>query len=120
MAATSGESGNTSRDARMHKEIIESPKYPDAVFRPAGFAGTLNASGSSDLTLRGTIVIHGSEHPLTLPIHAELAANSWKATGKFTVPYTQWGMKDASNFLLKVKPQVFVELEFAGTLKNLP
>lgn len=118
VAATSGESGNTSRDARMHKEIIESPKYPDAVFRAAGFDGTLNISGASDVTLRGTIVIHGSEHPLSIPVHAELTANSWKGTGKFTVPYTQWGMKDASNFLLKIKPQVFVEVEFAGTIKN--
>src|SRR5450755_4001196 len=32
--ATSGESGNDSRDARMHKEILETAKYPDAVFRP--------------------------------------------------------------------------------------
>ena len=32
--ATSGESGNTSRDERMHKEILETPKYPEATFRP--------------------------------------------------------------------------------------
>jgi len=115
---SSGDSGNTSRDTRMHKEIIESAKYPEAVFRPAGFDGTLHSSGASDVTLRGTLLLHGSEHPLTIPVHAELTGNSWKGTGKFTVPYTQWGMKDASNFLLKVKPPVFAEIQLAGPLKN--
>jgi len=118
VAATSGDSGNTSRDARMHKEIIESAKYPEAVFRPALFDGTLKSSGVSDITLRGTLLLHGSEHPLSIPVHAEFTGDSWKGTGKFTVPYTQWGMKDASNFLLKVKPQVFVEVQLAGSLKN--
>jgi polyisoprenoid-binding protein YceI len=115
---TSGDSGNTSRDARMHKEIIESAKYPEAVFRPSGFDGTLHSSGASDVTLRGTLLLHGSEHPLTIPVHAELTGNSWQGTGKFTVPYTQWGMKDASNFLLKVKSPVFVEIQLSGSLKN--
>jgi polyisoprenoid-binding protein YceI len=118
VAATSGDSGNTSRDARMHKEIIESAKYPEAIFRPAIFDGTLKSSGASDITLRGTLLLHGSEHPLSIPVHAEFTNDSWKGTGKFTVPYTQWGMKDASNFLLKVKPQVFVEVQLAGSLKS--
>jgi hypothetical protein len=33
--ARSGESGNESRDARMHKEILETAKYPEVLFRPA-------------------------------------------------------------------------------------
>lgn len=29
-----------------------------------------------------------------------------------------WGMKDPSNFLLKVKPEVIVELELSGGVKT--
>jgi polyisoprenoid-binding protein YceI len=32
--ATSGESGNSSRDARMHKEILETSRYPEMIFHP--------------------------------------------------------------------------------------
>jgi polyisoprenoid-binding protein YceI len=32
--ATSGDSGNSSRDERMHKEILETAEFPDAVLRP--------------------------------------------------------------------------------------
>src|SRR5262249_61437364 len=34
VAAASGDSGNHNRDDRMHREILETPQYPAAVFRP--------------------------------------------------------------------------------------
>ncbi len=77
VAATSGESGNNSRDARMHKEILETHKYPDV----------------------------------------ELTGDRWRGTAKFQVPYVKWGIKDPSNFLLKVKPVINVELEMSGEVK---
>ncbi len=41
----------------------------------------------------------------------------WRGTGKFEVPYVKWGIKDPSNFLLKVKPVVNVELEMSGEVR---
>src|ERR1700740_2150157 len=32
--ATSADSGNDSRDKKMHKDVLESGKYPDVIFRP--------------------------------------------------------------------------------------
>jgi hypothetical protein len=61
--------------------------------------------------------IHGSDHDLTALVHAELMGDHWRGTGTFDVPYVQWGIKDPSNFLLKVKPVVNVELEMAGEMK---
>ncbi len=42
--APSGESGNNSRDKRMHKEILETAKYPDVVFRPTQVEGKVGQS----------------------------------------------------------------------------
>jgi polyisoprenoid-binding protein YceI len=116
--ATSGESGNDSRDARMHKEILETAKYPDVIFRPTQLDGHVAASGSSDTKLHGVFSIHGAEHDLVAPIHAELTGDHWKGTTQFEVPYVQWGIKDPSNFLLKVKHVVHVELELSGEVKT--
>jgi polyisoprenoid-binding protein YceI len=112
--ASSGESGNGSRDARMHKEILESAKYPNAIFRPTQVDGKVGSSGASDVKLTGIFSIHGAGHDLTAQVHAEIAGDHWHGSAKFEVPYVQWGIKDPSNFLLKVKPVVDVEVEMSG------
>lgn len=113
--ATSGESGNSSRDERMHKEILQSQKYPDAIFRPMQVEGKISRTGVSDVKLHGVIVLHGQEHEIIAPVHAQLADDRWTGSANFDVPYIQWGMKDPSNWVLKVKPVVHVELEMAGS-----
>jgi polyisoprenoid-binding protein YceI len=116
--ATSGDSGNSSRDERMHKEILETSKYPDAIFRPSQIDGKVARTGACDVKMRGVILLHGSEHEIVAVVHAELAGDHWKGIAKFDVPYIQWGIKDPSNWLLKVKPVVNVELEMAGPEKG--
>jgi polyisoprenoid-binding protein YceI len=112
--ATSGESGNTSRDTRMHKEILETAKFPEAAFRPTQIEGQINSSGASDIKLHGILSLHGADHDLTAQVHAVLAPDHWTATATFDVPYISWGIKDPSNFFLKIKPIVNVELDLSG------
>jgi polyisoprenoid-binding protein YceI len=116
--ATSGDSGSSSRDARMHKEILQTAKYPEAIFRPAQIEGQVAPSGASDVKLRGVFSLHGADHEVTALVHADLTADHWTGTGKFDVPYVSWGIKDPSNFLLKVKPVVNVELEMFGAVNS--
>ena len=116
--ATSGESGSNSRDARMHKEILETPKYPEVIFRPTQVEGKVSQAGASDVKLSGVFSIHGADHDLTTLVHAELTGDRWRGTSKFEVPYVKWGIKNPSNFLLKVKSVVSVELEMSGEVKT--
>ena len=113
--ATSGDSGNTSRDERMHKEILQTQKYPDAIFHPTQVEGKVSRTGASDVQLHGVILLHGQEHEMVSTVHADLAVERWTGTAKFDVPYIQWGIKDPSNWLLKVKPVVHVEVDMAGS-----
>lgn len=115
---TSGDTGNGSRDARMHKEILETAKYPDAMFHPSQVEGRVARVGASEVKLHGVILLHGQEHEIVVPVHVELASDRWAGKTSFEVPYIQWGMKDASNWLLKVKPIVHVEMEMAGSVKS--
>jgi len=116
--ATSGDSGNSSRDAKMHKEILESFKYPEVAFRLTRVEGKLSRTGDSDVKLHGVMLLHGQEREMVVPVHAQLAADHWTGTASFPVPYMEWGLKDPSNWLLKVKPVVNIELEMAGSTSH--
>ena len=116
--ATSGDSGNSSRDAKMHKEILESFKYPEVAFRLTRVEGKLSRTGDSGVKLHGVMLLHGQEREMVVPVHARLAADHWTGTASFPVPYMEWGLKDPSNWLLKVKPVVNIELEMAGSTSH--
>jgi len=61
-----GQSGNRSRDSRMQKEILESDKYPQAIFHPVKVTGDVKTGAARNVTVEGTFTIHGADHPLKL------------------------------------------------------
>ena len=84
--ATSGESGNESRDKRMHGEILESAKYPGIVFRPDRVEGKPGPQGALQVKLHGMFAIHGAEHEITVPVDVQAANGKYLATAHFDVP----------------------------------
>lgn len=118
--AVSCDTGNSSRDQRLHKEILETWKFAEATFRPGQIDGQVSFTAPSDFKLKGVITLHGTDHELVADVHSEFTGDHWKGTAKFEVPYTKWGIKDPSNFLLHVKPVVNVELELAGSRSTAP
>jgi polyisoprenoid-binding protein YceI len=113
--ATSGKTGNGSRDNKMHKDVIESARYPEIVFRPDHADGKLAASGASTLQVHGMFVMHGAEHEVTFPVEVSFAGSDWSAKAAFQVPYSRWGMKNPSNFFLRVDDLVQVQFHASGT-----
>jgi len=108
--AASGESGSEGRDRRMHKNILESGRYPDIVFSPDRVDGTVAAQGASDVRVHGLFRIHGAAHEITLPVHVQMADGKATATTHFTIPYVKWGMKNPSNLLLRVSDKVDIDI----------
>jgi polyisoprenoid-binding protein YceI len=116
--ATSGWSGNDGRDRKMHKEVLESSRYTDIVFRPDHVEGKIVTQGTSTLQVHGILVLRGSEHELTVPVQAELGTTHWTGSSKFSVPFIDWGLKNPGTFFLKVNHAVNIELELKGSLQS--
>jgi polyisoprenoid-binding protein YceI len=114
--ATSGKTDNDSRDKKMHQEILETPRFPEIVFRVNQIEGLTSPLNKAQLKLHGTFLIHGAEHEMIIPADVEFAGDRWTGTAKFVVPYIGWGIKNPSNFLLKASPTVDVDLELSGSL----
>ena len=112
--ATSGESGNESRDKRMHTSILESQKYTEIVFTPDRIEGTLAPQGSSTLQLHGRFRLMNAEHEMTVPVKVDAQANQIAAVAKFTVPYIRWGLKNPSVLFLHVSDHVDIEIQGVG------
>jgi polyisoprenoid-binding protein YceI len=112
--ATSGQSGNHSRDHKMHKEILESVRYPVISFRPDRVDGNVGPTGSSTIQVHGIFSIHGSDHELTMPVKVEVLPDHWTADSHFTIPYVKWGMKNPSTFVLRVSESVEIDIHASG------
>jgi len=112
--ARSGNSGGGMRDRKMHREVLESNRYPEIVFRPDRVEGTVSLSGKSSVRVHGIFTIHGSDHKLTIPAEVETTSDHWAAALHFAVPYAKWGMKNPSTLFLRVSESVDIDLAAAG------
>jgi polyisoprenoid-binding protein YceI len=113
--ARSADTGNERRDRDMHEDVLESETYGQIVFVPESVRGDWSGTGEGALTLVGTMSIHGSEHPLKVPVEVALEDGTLIVDGEFEVPYVEWGMEDPSFFVLRVKEFVTVSLHLVGT-----
>src|SRR5262249_37541620 len=113
---TSGVSGSGSRDHRMHKEILESQRYPEAVFSPDHVEGHIVPEGESQIDVHGAFRIHGSDHDLILHFIVQAAGGQCTAGTHFELPYGKWEMKNPSNFLLRVDDKVEMDVQASALL----
>jgi polyisoprenoid-binding protein YceI len=113
--ARSGESGSGMRDRKMHKEVLESERYPDISFRPDRIEGQVVTTGRSTVQVHGIFRIHGTDREITVPADVEMLGDHWNATVHFTVPYAKWGMKNPSTLFLRVSDSVEIDMSGTGT-----
>jgi polyisoprenoid-binding protein YceI len=112
--ATGGESGNGGRDRKMHREILESGKYPEIIFTPSQVKGTLDPKGPSKLEVSGQFSLHGQDHDVTVPIEIQPSGRQLQMATHITIPYINWGLKNPSTFILRASEKVEIDIHAAG------
>jgi polyisoprenoid-binding protein YceI len=119
---TSGESDRPDRDRKMHKDVLESRKYPEATFTPGRIFGRLEAQGDSPIELDGIFKLHGKEHDLALATMVRKDRDQLTASARFVIPYVEWGLKNPSTLFIHVGNTVEIDVETVGriTLPGAP
>jgi len=109
--ATSGESGNSARDKRMHSAVLESANYPEITFRPTHVDGKIDLSASGTVTVSGILNLHGQDHPqqITVNLHPQTAGIALAT--HFMVPFVAWGLKDPSTFIFRTDKDVALDVD---------
>jgi polyisoprenoid-binding protein YceI len=123
--ATSADTGNASRDAKMHGEILESKQFPEIVFTPNQAKGPLlellNQQKPMQVQVSGVFRLHGQDHDATLMMSvAAGAAGRMDISGQFSVPYVKWGLKNPSTLVLRVGDTVDLEVQTRGKIVVSP
>jgi polyisoprenoid-binding protein YceI len=111
------QTGNKGRDDDMHAKVLESARFPRAVFRPQQIQGSLRSAGTSEIVLKGTLLFHGAEHAVEIPAKITTTGSHVRAEGHLTIPYVAWGLRDPSKFVLRVGKTVEVQLRVEGDLR---
>lgn len=113
------ETGVGRRDKKMHAKILETDRYPTAVFRVNRIDLPRSLQqGRNELQLHGELELRGTRHPVLLPAVAQLDGDRITATAWLDIPYIDWGLEDPSFFVLRVAKTVRVEIETAGRLEG--
>lgn len=116
IVAASGQSGNRDRDRDMQSKVLESDRFPDIVFSAERVQGTVARSGDAQVTLVGTLRLHGAEHAVELPLQVHIEGGRFTAQGELDIPYVAWGLKDPSNLVLHVAKVVKLSFTTAGSI----
>ena len=114
--AKSGATGNGMRDRKMHKDVLESERYPEISFLPDHIEGAVARQGKSSVKVHGMFRIHGAYREITVPAEVNMSAGLWSAAVHFAIPYAKWGMKNPSTLFLRVNDSVEIDLAASGTL----
>jgi len=112
--ATSGDSGNSGRDAKMHKDILESRIYPDITFAPVEVEGAVHMQGDSQVQVKGTFRLHGQDHDIAIPVEVRISGSDLILDTNFSIPYLSWGLKNPSTFILRASDTVQVSVHAVG------
>ena len=115
--AASGESGNSGRDAKMHREILESRTYPEITFAPLEVEGHVETQGDSHVEVKGVFRLHGRDHEMLIPIAVRISGPDLTLDADFSIPYIAWGLKNPSTFFLRASETAQVSVHAIGQWK---
>jgi polyisoprenoid-binding protein YceI len=118
VAAGSGNTGNSSRDKKMNKDILKVDQYTSVSFAPKTYTGTIPAAGDATIQVSGVFTLLGTPHDLTIPVQVHFDGTKAIAKAQFVVPYVQWGLKNPSFLIWKAENDVAIELNLVGNIGN--
>lgn len=116
--ATTGQSGNDSRDHKMKSEVIEAEKYPEIILKVEKLEGAIAGTDQSSVKLHGGMTLHGQAHEIDVPLEINFNDQDARATAELIVPYVEWGLKNPSTFILRVSKQVTLHITAVGRLSS--
>ncbi|MBS1791635.1 MAG: YceI family protein [Acidobacteria bacterium] len=103
--------------SNMHNEVLESAKYPKASFKSVAVSDLKQTGGETyNFTLNGDLTLHGMTKRIAIPVSLTINAEQLRATGKYTLTQTDFGIKpySAAGGTIKVKNEITVNFNIVA------
>ncbi|MCI0387490.1 MAG: YceI family protein [Acidobacteria bacterium] len=101
----------------MHNEVLESAKFQKITFKSVS-VGEVKQTGNDtySFVVNGDLTLHGVTKQIAVPVAATITPQQLRATGKYTLKQTDYGIKpySAAGGTIKVKNEVVVNFSIVA------
>jgi polyisoprenoid-binding protein YceI len=101
----------------MHNEVLESAKYQKIAFKSVSVSDVKQTgSDAYSFVVNGDLSLHGVTKRIAVPVAATVTPQHLRATGKYTLKQTDYGIKpySAAGGSIKVKDEVVVNFNIVA------
>lgn len=101
----------------MHREVLESEKYPRIVFRSVSITGVAKSGENRyGFTLNGDLSLHGTTKRIAVPLTATVTPAEIRVSGKYRLKQTDYGIKpySAAGGTVKVRDTVTINFSIVA------
>jgi polyisoprenoid-binding protein YceI len=101
----------------MHNEVLESAKHQKITFKSVSVSGVKQTGNDAySFTLSGDLTLRGVTKRIAVPVALTITPQQLRATGKYTLKQTDFGIKpySAAAGTIKVKNEVVVNFSIVA------
>ena len=99
------------QEAMVGPDCLDVRRFPEIRFVSRTIGAKDSARRGLEVTVRGTLTLHGVSREVTVPVHVTVGNNLLSATGTMTLKQTNFGIKPiAVAGVVKVKDELRIEL----------
>jgi polyisoprenoid-binding protein YceI len=101
----------------MHNDVLESAKHQKITFKSVSVSDVNKTSNDNySFVVNGDLTLHGVTKRIAVPVAATVTPQQLRATGKYTLKQTDFGIKpySAAGGTIKVKDEVVVNFNIVA------
>lgn len=100
----------------MNEAVLESAKFPKITFKSASISNFSQANTGANFTLNGDLTLHGVTKRIAVPVSVTLSPPQLRATGKYTLKQSDFGITpySAAGGAIKVKNEVEISFNIVA------
>ena len=101
----------------MHNEVLESAKHPKIAFKSVSVNDVKQTGdGAYSFVVNGDLTLRGVTKRIAVPVAATITPQQLRATGKYTLKQSDYGIKpySAAGGTVKVKDEIVVNFNIVA------